>query len=69
MDTNEGSLSVIHKSPSVICCAANIKGILAKSICGIDLTFLIEAIPMAERTIPAPKLAPAEKHITYELLR
>ena len=69
MDRNDGSLSVIHKSPSVICCAANIKGILAKTNCGSDFTFFIQAIPMAERTIPAPKLAPAEKHITYELLR
>jgi len=39
-------------------------GILAKRICDGDSDFLIEATPTTERIAPAPKIAPAEKHIS-----
>jgi hypothetical protein len=37
---------------------------LANKTCEGDCAFLIEPTPMIESTAPAPKLAPAEKHIS-----
>ena len=38
-------------------------GMAANNICAGLLALRIEATPIAESTIPAPKLAVAEKHI------
>ena len=42
---------------------AKMSGMAANNICAGLLALRIEATPIAESTIPAPKLAVAEKHI------
>lgn len=40
-------------------------GMPAKAICDTDLVFLTANTPITERTTPVPKLAPAEKHMSF----
>jgi hypothetical protein len=62
-----GFLSASHKKPSEVCCMANNSGMAAKGIWVGDRTFFKEAIPIPVRTMPAPKLALAEKHMQNQI--
>jgi len=47
---------------------AKINGMLVKIICDGVFVFLIDATAITERTTPAPKLATAEKHMSFIFL-
>ena len=58
-------VSASHKNPSEICWMQKTKGINAKASCEAEVDLFIAIIPTAANTTPAPKLALAEKHITF----
>jgi hypothetical protein len=56
-----------HNKPSVNCCTANSNGIDPNNRCGFVLALDTAVIPMMPNTALAPKLAVAEKHISWSL--